>query len=289
MLGDRYYMRDTAYRPTRSLTMTLVIANAVVFLLHMVVARFTEFPVERYLALSLEGLKHGWVWQLVSYGFLHAGLLHLVVNLWAIYVFGNEVEQALGRRSFAALYAGSIAIGGLFQTLAGVLFGGEFAGYVLGASAAAFGLAAAFAVLFPDRILLLFFILPLRAKYLLLIMGFLTLYGLMFPEGHIAHAAHLGGLLCGLGFVRYAQTWTWNLPRLRGRVRFPKLVRIHSAQKSAGPPSRTPPAAEMEGDEDFLAREVDPILDKISASGIQSLTERERRVLEQARAKMTKR
>ena len=109
-------------------------------------------------------------------------------------------------------------IGGLFQALAGVLLGGSFAAPVVGASAGAFGLVAAFATLYPERplMLLLFFIIPvsMRAKFLLLFSALLTVFGLIFPMDNIAHAAHLGGMLTGIVFVRYAIHWHWHWPRL---------------------------------------------------------------------------
>jgi membrane associated rhomboid family serine protease len=286
MLEDRHYMRGSPYYAARNATLTLLIINVAVFLVQSVLARFSNFPTQYYFALSLEGLRHGFVWQFLSYQFMHGNLLHLVVNLWAIYVFGNEVESALGRRSFLLLYLGSGILGGVFQALAGLIFGSAFAAPVVGASAAAFGLAAAFALLFPDRLLLLFFIIPIRAKYLLVICGLLTVYGLMFPEGNIAHAAHLGGILAGIFYVQYTTRWTWQWPRFRFARSSPKLVKVSSRQ--SGGWARTRPAA-VEDDlpaAEFLSKEVDPILDKISASGIHSLTERERRILEKARAKM---
>jgi hypothetical protein len=156
---------------------------------------------------------------------------------------------------------------------------------VVGASAAAFGLAAAFSLLFPDRLLLLFFVIPVRAKYLLVIAGLLTLYGLMFPAGNIAHAAHLGGILTGIVYVRYAAQWNWRWPKLKLRKPTPRLVKVSSDQARRWTKNRPLEAEDLPAEE-FLSKEVDPILDKISASGIQSLTERERRVLEKARAKM---
>jgi membrane associated rhomboid family serine protease len=134
-------------------------------------------------------------------------------------VFGKEVEETLGRPSFLTLYFASGVIGGLFQALAGVLFGGAFAAPVVGASAGAFGLVAAFASLYPERplMLLLFFIIPvsMRAKFLLLFSALLTVFGLVFPMDNIAHAAHLGGMLTGLVFVRYAIHWHWHWPRFQ--------------------------------------------------------------------------
>jgi membrane associated rhomboid family serine protease len=290
MLEDRYYMRQTPFDARRSATVILLCVNVAAFFLQFALERFSTFPTRDYFALSVEGLAHGRVWQLLSYQFMHAGPLHLLFNCWAIYVFGRDVEDALGRKPYWALYLGSGIIGGLFQALAGLLLGGYFAAPVVGASAAAFGLVAAYAILFPDRIILLFFILPLRAKYLLLLSGLLALYGILSPAGGIAHAAHLGGMCAGIFFVRYALHWHWQWPRFRRpHGQAPRrLVKV----SSAGPGLWGRGKNDAEEDlppEEFLSREVDPILDKISAHGIQSLTDRERRILEAAREKMGKR
>jgi hypothetical protein len=150
---------------------------------------------------------------------------------------------------------------------------------------------AAFAVLYPERplMLLLFFIIPvsMRAKFLLLFSALLTLFGLVFPMDNIAHAAHLGGMLTGIVFVRYALYWHWHWPRLRrtrpqplrSLVKAPLRASAQWGQGSTRVDEDLPP-------EEFLSKAVDPILDKISAHGIQSLTERERKILETAREKM---
>jgi len=197
-------------------------------------------------------------------------------------------DEALGRKPFLTLYFSGIIIGGLLQALAGVLVEAYFGGPVVGASAAAFGLAAAFAMLFPERVLLLFFVIPMRAKYLLLLCGGLTLYGLLRPGDGIAHAAHLGGMLTGIVFVRYAMHWDWHWPKLRRTRGEPprRLVKVGSPSSARW--GRTKPEVDLPADE-FLSKEVDPILDKISAHGIQSLTDRERRILEAARQKIVKR
>jgi membrane associated rhomboid family serine protease len=260
-----------------------------------------QFPPDDYFALSVNGLRHGFVWQLFTYQFMHGGWLHLLLNCWAIYVFGREVEETLGRKRYLTLYLACGVIGGLTQTLAGVLFGGPFAAPVVGASASAFGLIAAFAVLYPQRplTLLLFFIIPvtLRARLLLLLLGLLTvlgiaspllpLLGIAFPPDNIAHAAHLGGLLTGIGFVRYAIHWHWHWPRLRRTRSQPlrPLVRVLPETPARRSQNRMVVSEDLPAEE-FLAKEVDPILDKISAHGIQSLTERERHILETAREKM---
>ena len=302
MLEDRYYMRQPDFEPRRSATVMLLIANVVAFVLECV---FYGFPINLsrppYLALSWAGLRHGYVWQLLTYQFLHGGPMHLLLNCWAIYVFGRELERLLGAKRFLTLYFWSGILGGLTQVLAGAIAEHlplsartlHFMGPTVGASAGAFGLVAAFAMLFPDRTLtlLLFFILPisLPAKALLIISALFALFGILFPLDNVADAAHLGGMVAGVLFIRYAMNWQWRWPRL-GRERGPakpRLVRVTSGQSpswghQAGTEEDLPP-------DEFLSKEVDPILDKISAHGIQSLTDRERRVLQAARDRMTKR
>src|ERR1019366_659056 len=294
MLADRYYMRRPAFRLRWSATMALLVVNVVAFVLQSAVERFSNFPTNAWFALSVEGLRHGYAWQLLTYQLMHGGLLHLVLNCWMIYVFGREVEETLGRNSFLTLYFTSGVIGGLFQALAGVLLGGAFAAPVVGASAGAFGLVAAFATLYPERplMLLLFFIIPvsMRAKFLLLFSALLTVFGLIFPMDNIAHAAHLGGMLTGIFFARYAISWSWHWPRLtRPRVQpLRPLVKAPYRAAAGWGQSKARVEEDLPPDE-FLSKAVDPILDKISAHGIQSLTERERRILQTAREKMVKR
>lgn len=283
-------MRQEQFDPRRSVTITLLIVLACVFVLQVILNRFTEFGTVRYLGLSSTGLRHGYVWQLFTYQLLHGGFLHLIFNCWAIYVFGHDVERSLGTRRFLTLYFGSGILGGLCQLLFGLTLPSRFSGPVVGASAAAFGLAAAYARLFPDRILLLFFIIPMRAKYLLVLTALLAMLGMLSPGDGIAHAAHLGGLVTGLVLVQSGLEWDW------GWLRFFGLARRGRSTRSQDPgfaqsPWRNKATRDLNElpPEEFLAKEVDPILDKISAEGIQSLTERERRILQAARDKMAKR
>ena len=288
-------MRRPTFRPAWSATVVLLVVNVAAFILQNVLYTFLpRFPTDAYLALSVEGLRHGYAWQLLTYQFMHGGWLHLLLNCWAIFVFGREVESTLGWKRFLTLYFSSGVIGGLFQGLAGGLLGGDFAGSVVGASAGAFGLVAAFAMLYPERplMLLLFFIIPvsMRAKFLLLFSAILTVAGIVFHMDHIAHAAHLGGMLTGIVFVRYVIHWHWRWPRfpharrqpLRPLVKVPRRSSALWGQNQGGVDDDLPP-------EEFLSKAVDPILDKISAHGIQSLTERERRILQTAREKMVRR
>jgi rhomboid family protein len=302
MLEDRNYMRRPSFGPQRSVTVVLVIAIIIVFIVQKVLFNSSSLQIDNYLCLSIEGLKHGYIWQLLSFQFLHAGWLHLAGNCIVIFFLGRPVEDALGRKSFLTLYFTSGIIGGLCQTLAGVFAGAVglhdhalyLSGPVVGASAGAFGLTAAFALLFPDQVLLLFMIIPMPAKYLLWLSIAVAGWGVVVPwksllGEHVADAAHLGGILAGIIFVKYAVHWHFQWPQLNRRARPPvrRLVKVHSQKPGWGRDK-----AVVEEDlppEEFLSKEVDPILDKISAQGIQSLTERERRILETARSKMGKR
>jgi membrane associated rhomboid family serine protease len=310
MLEDRYYMRRSPFDTRRSATLVLLALNLVAFIAECTFYGYhpseripIRIPFNDVLALSWGGLTHGYIWQLFTFQFLHGGFLHLLFNCWAIYFFGRELEEALGVKRFLILYFSSGAIGGLVQALAGGLalnfvpqsdWAMRFAGPTVGASAGAFGLVAAFAMLYPERLLtlLIFFVVPIsmRAKFLLLFSAVLELFLIVFPVGNMADAAHLGGMLTGVLFIRHAAHWNWQWPRLsRGRRPAPRrLVRVPSSP--AGPWARSKaPTVEELPPEEFLSKEVDPILDKISAKGIQSLTERERKILESARQRMGKR
>ncbi|HOC54328.1 MAG TPA: rhomboid family intramembrane serine protease [Verrucomicrobiota bacterium] len=295
MLEDRHYMRQPWFRGPGSATVVLLVVNVVAFVLQNLVYRFSSFPVNACFALSVEGLRHGFVWQLLTYQFMHGGWLHLLLNCWAIYVFGRAIEETLGWKSFLTLYFSSGVAGGLFQAMFGVLLHGVYAAPVVGASAGAFGLVAAFATLYPERplTLLLFFVIPLsmRAKFLLLFSALLAVLGILVPTDNIAHAAHLGGMIAGVVFVRHAVHWHWRLPRLRPPRPHPPRLLVKARHPRQPTVCEASPRVADEDlpPEEFLSKAVDPILDKISAHGIQSLTERERRILETARERMVKR
>jgi len=298
MLEDRDYMRqpendDSRWMPRFHLrwswTVALLAAYAVVFVAELGMTRlFPESHFFNYLALSRAGLEHGYVWQLVTYQFMHAGWLHLLLNCWAIYTFGRELEIELGSKRFLALMFSSGIVGGVFQMVTAILWPGMFGGAVVGASACAFGLVAVFALVYPERelTLLIFFVIPvqMRAKTLLIFSAVLAVAGIIFSEsifgGNIANAAHLGGMAMGWFFVRKILPGRWA--QLAGAVRtFPSIRKYNSTGSSRPPVEKS--AAEI------VADEVDPILDKISAHGIQSLTARERAVLEAARKKLAPR
>lgn len=196
-----------------SATIVLVGLNIIAFLLQTKI-----LPIEldeKYLELSPGGLRHGYVWQLLSYQFMHGGWMHLILNCWGLFVFGRAVELAVGKWRFLVLYFTSGIVGGLFQVMAGLLWPQYFSGSTVGASAGVMGVVATFAMLFPQQqlVMLLFYVIPikLRAKSLLWFILLLTALGISFPlaswrfllGGNVAHFGHFGGILTGLAFSSF--------------------------------------------------------------------------------------
>lgn len=224
MLENRDHGRgdlEASRPPGFSLTNTLLFVNVVIFLVQTYVkAKHPAFPMDRYFGLSLDGLRHGYLWQLLSFQFLHGGIFHLLINSWGIYVFGPPVEQAVGRGRFLWLYLLRGLFGGAVHVLGSLIFPIHFGSItmgsvtafnpVVGASAGLFGLIAAFATLFPRQELTvyLFFIFPVTvtARVLLGVSAGIGLLGVFLAGDNVAHGAHLGGMLMGFILARFATT-----------------------------------------------------------------------------------
>src|SRR5438477_5753740 len=187
MLEDRSYMRREPSQPRPSVCMGLIVVLVGVFLVeNMGGGRAFDFT--RYLALSKEGLKSLYFWQLITFQFLHAGPfpLHLIFNCLTLYFLGREIEQALGPRNFLKLYFFSGLLGGILQGAIFFLPLPGAGGPVVGASAGIAGVFAAVALLFPNQDFMLFF-LPIRIKTYVLLWIFvgISVVGIIFPFGQI--------------------------------------------------------------------------------------------------------
>ena len=289
--------RPSRFEPQWSVTMVLIVLNVIVFIAQEV-AEFKNVDwVDKYFVLSVAGLKAGYVWQLITFQFLHGNIFHILSNMFVIYFLGHAVEEAVGKLNYLKLYMLSGVFGGLVQMGFGIMAPAHFgtAG-VVGASAGGFGIIAAFATLFPDRPLYLFFLpFEFRARILLWFGLAVSVIGMLVPAKAgavgVAHCAHLGGIIAGLVYIRWlthAQKPLVLWQPFRAKTPRRELVKVRSQKPQTwqrpkpAEPEELPPA-------EFITKEVDPILDKISAHGIQSLTARERQILEAARAKMSKR
>jgi len=250
-----------------SVTQLLIWINVAVFLVQLGCAAFRWEQFEVLFALQADGIRRGFLWQPLTYMFLHGGIWHLLVNLFVLWFFGREVEIFLGPRRFTGLYLG----GGIAGAALWLAFNLQSAIPVVGASAAVLACVIAFATMFPDRevTLLVFFVLPvtLKAKYLALIaIAFDAVPLLEGASTNVAHLAHLGGAALGWIFVK---ALGYDRPL---QLRWPR---------------RAKPSPRLA--EDFMREEIDPILDKISRDGMQSLSAHERKILESARDLLQKR
>jgi len=298
MLEDRDYMRSPEPDSRRSLTVTLIIILLVLFVIQACLTYYADLPLTRWFALSLDGFKHGKIWQLLTFQFMHSlpWPWHVLFNCLALYVFGRSVEETLGRKKFLRLYFACGFAGAAAQLFTTWILPRHFDAPVVGASAGIMGLLAAYAALFPMRELTFFiYVIPitLRASYLFwLALGF-SIYGTLVPYNNEAFAAHLGGLLMGVAFIRWNENFQRPLSPWRPfQSRQRKLELVKAASIKPGKLRRLRPIQDEPADlpsHEFIAKQVDPILDKISAHGIQSLTERERQILQAARNKVTKR
>jgi membrane associated rhomboid family serine protease len=163
------------------------------------------FPVLiEVLGLSTEQIvERAWVWQPVTYMFLHGDAMHILFNMLGIWMFGVELERLWGTRFFLRYYAVT-GIGAALTTIGVAYLPFEFADAVytsvtIGASGALYGILLAFAKYYPNRPILMFFLFPVPAKYFVMIIGALSF--LTGGRG-IAHAAHLGGLIFGYLYLR---------------------------------------------------------------------------------------
>jgi membrane associated rhomboid family serine protease len=175
-------------------------------------------------------VRNFWVWQLATYMFLHSGLLHILFNMLALWMFGVELERVWGTRYFLKFYFVT-GIGAAMLTVAFSLLPLDVATLVyhsatIGASGAVYGLLLAYALYFPDRPIYMYFLFPVPAKIFVLIMGAIAFYAsLSGAGGGVANATHLGGLLVAYLFLKSARInplselkyryLKWKINRLR--------------------------------------------------------------------------
>lgn len=184
-------------RTQSSAVQTLVIVTIVVFLLE------SDVVGPMVSALALWPLQAGFMpWQLVTYAFLHASVLHLAFNMYGLWLFGRELEHLLGRRAFLQLYFASILSAGVTQLLFTHLTGNVYP--TVGASGGVFGILLAYGIFFPNRILMLLFPpIPLPAwLFVTLYAGIELTLGVTGTQAGVAHFAHLGGMVGGYLIIR---------------------------------------------------------------------------------------
>lgn len=201
------------------------------------------------------------LWQFVTYMFLHVGLWHLVVNMLMLWFFGPAIEEYWGRRQFIFYYFFTGIGAGLCSFL--VSFNSSIP--VIGASGAIFGILVAYAIMFPETVILLFFIFPMKIRHAVLVLAAINLLGaISSSSGGIAYFAHLGGGF--FGYLYFKNEWI----RLRlSAFSFSNLKSYRKRKQNENKKAR----------EEDIDKEVDRILDKISKQGLDSLSPREQKLL----------
>jgi len=220
----------------------LLILTAGAFVLQTVLDRLLAIRVEALLGVVPYFVTHRlWLWQPLTYLFLHAGLLHLGFNLLVLWMFGCELERVWGRRFFLKYYlACGVGAGFCIALLSPAPPTPPFMPVpTVGASGALYGVLLGYGLLFPDRKILFWFVLPMRAKHFVLLMGALAFYAsLTQPGSGVSHLAHLGGLLVGYVYLRgwghYRQLRRWHLERKLKRLK--KKFRVIDGKRDDGTP-----------------------------------------------------
>ena len=187
----------------------LLIANGVLFLLENIFGSgmLSTFALWPLTAESIPGAGSQYPtfmpWQLLSYGFLHGSVMHLLLNMYALWMFGIALENLWGSRTFAIYYFVCIVGAGVTQLIVSAIAGNYYP--TIGASGGVFGVLLAFGMFYPNRVLILLIPpMPIKAKWFVIIYGTIELwFGVTGTAAGVAHFAHLGGMLFGLMLIYY--------------------------------------------------------------------------------------
>jgi membrane associated rhomboid family serine protease len=246
-------------------------------------------------------------WQVFTYQYLHGGFSHLFFNMFALWMFGMELENLWGSKTFFIFYTvcgvgaglANILIAPLFTTIAPNV-------PTVGASGSIYGVLIAFGMIFPNRLIYIYFMLPIKAKYLVVIYILVEVFAVASQSGPgIAHFAHLGGGVVGFLYVYFimnkGKPMQFRDQNKTSNV-FDNFKDMFDKKKEEEPPVYKRPANiydanfedmtnskyedDMRKNEKETVAKIDAILDKLSANGYGSLTDEEKRILFQESKKL---
>jgi membrane associated rhomboid family serine protease len=263
--------------PSSQTVNALLAANITVFILQLLMRGSLEFGfLQTFGLVPAKVLPQFHLWQFGTYMFLHGGFWHLAFNMFALWMFGAEIENYWGRRTFLNYYFVCGLGGGLIYTLTS--WGSPVP--LVGASGAIFGLLLAYGMMFPDRQILLYFLFPIKAKYFVMILGAINLLSAMQPNmDNVGYFAHLGGMLFGYLYLKGGLGPGLALPRAGGLKEAWHRRRMRSKMRVVSPGQRSDDGGEVD------TERVNAILEKISREGLQSLTAEEEDILRRASRK----
>ena len=300
-LGDRDYYRPSGFGGFSvfpPVIKKLLIINGIVFLFQLIMSNIvidgmlgTNF-LDKWFALNPLGPGANFqIWQLVTYQFMHANFGHIFMNMFVLWMFGMEIENYWGSSKFLFFYLTAGIVGAILNLI-------FTPAMTIGASGSVYGVMVAFAMFFPDRYIFLYFLIPIKAKYL--IAGFVIIEFMSVGSmSLIAHTVHIGGALTGVIFVLLDKKYNFNVDgwiRKIKRTRFFEQGDESSSKGSFRKPFRSESGrvkdakfydidGEDKGHDTVSQEEIDRILDKISQSGYQNLSDEEKRILFEASKK----
>ncbi len=206
-------------------------------------------------------LPGGQIWRLVIYLFLHGGVLHVLFNMIGLWMFGVELENMWGTKRFVYFYFIAGVGSGILSLF--MIFFGDYP--IIGASGAIYAILVTYAYYFPNRKVLLFFIIPVPVWLIVLLFIFISLAGFLQMAGGISHITHLGGVLIAFLYLRYYDhVIAWNIHKRA--LKAEKTMRRNAENKIRK--------------DRYFEEVIDPILKKISEHGMDSLTKEEKRKLD---------
>jgi membrane associated rhomboid family serine protease len=198
-----YYSRTTRAffgGPVTYTVKLLIIVNVAMFVLQMIGQMAgTHFLVSWFGLVPSYVTRNLMVWQFVTYMFLHGGIFHLFFNMLTLFMFGNDLERYWGTPRFLKYYF----VTGIGAGICSWIVAPDSRAVIIGASGAIYGLLLAYGLLYPNRIIYLNFLLPVKVKWLVIFMGAMAFFSsLTGGSPGVAHVAHLGGMVVGLFFLK---------------------------------------------------------------------------------------
>ncbi len=285
---------DNQFRPQGFAILPLVVKNLLIingifFLATIAMDMVWHIDLAQYLGLHYIGASDFRPYQFVTYMFMHGSFAHLFFNMFALWMFGNAIENAWGPKRFLIFYFVCGIGAGLTQELVqyiqfsdihnfqNVNLGGRIVPVedylnmltTVGASGAVYGILLAFGMMWPNSMIYLYFLIPIKTKWFVLIYGLLELFTGFSSIDNVAHFAHVGGMVFGLLLILYWKN-QGNGGNSRFKIKFKKDKFGNGRAKSDWDYNKE------RHDED---RKTDEILDKISRDGYDSLTKEEKEFL----------
>lgn len=187
--------------PITPMVKRLLIINGAIFLIQLVAGSY-NWTLQQTFGLSYKGIQELKIWQLFTYMFLHGGWLHIIFNLFTLWMFAGSLEERWGSKLFIKYYIYCGIGAGIFITGMSYYTGSPVP--TIGASGALYGILLAYGMTWPNREVLLYFFIPVKIKYLVLFFGLMEFFGTINQsDSGISHVGHLGGLISGFVLLKF--------------------------------------------------------------------------------------